>query len=477
MKLSKEHELALRAALLPAPRSVESWNTLVEMIPIEDLDGSITRIMPAIYQNIGTQLSVNGLPKLKGSYLFAWARNTEFTRNLKPLLLALEKTPIEYRILKGGALNFLFQSLGLRSMGDVDFLIGKKDLATFHQLLEETGFRRKFSDSCPHIKSGNSDPELNFVNSENIELDLHIMEDRRPKLLFELALKSPANVCEFMGTKIKLPPTEILILHTIYHGKIGVQTSDEIQSLLDTKRLIRFAETEELTRLSEKLHFVDLLENYLDSISYITGETFDFATINRRRIWHRFRYKMSGMGIFLERLKDLGTIRKSRSIGGERLFSVLRHFRGHRITYCLWLATGKLRPLERFCWHLSRGFLKHPSGTISSNPDIEYPVTYSHGLVSFNSLASQSQDWRFSLRTPSEAKKISISMFSLSFQMQSFLVFVNGQVAGVTDRNSLGTHTLVIHNPSSVLEISLRLPASGCEACALKLEDLVLRFI
>jgi hypothetical protein len=476
MKLSTEQELALRAALLPAPENTESWNSLVKMTPVMELDGSITRIMPALYQNLGGAKSLSGAQKLKGSYLFAWAKNTEFISNINPLLILLEESGINYRILKGGALNFLFQSLGTRSMGDIDVLVGKKDLDSFQKILEKVGFRKKFADACPHIRSGNSDPELNYVNSKNIEIDLHVMESRRPKLLFSLLLETPPVICEFMGIKIKIPPPELLIMHSIHHGQIGVQTSDEIQSLLDVRRLIDFANVERLQEFSNKLHFDALLDTYLQKLARVTGEASLLRISQGNHLWNKVKYSQDQALEILARLREYPSIRKSRSISSQKLLRVFKDFRGHRVAYCLWLYTSKLRQVERlFCLSL-HGFLKKPSRTLRIAPGVEYSVNNDHGEVTFNSSASLSQDWRFSFLPEIGRKRLKLSMRSESFKVQSFLVFVNGMVLGVTDKNIEGVHSLELLHPSSQIEISMRLPMNGCEDCAQKLEDLTLQF-
>jgi hypothetical protein len=476
MKLSRDQTLALQAALLPTAQAVKKWNELVGLTDIEELDSSITRILPAVFQNLRGAHDVDGHAKLKGSHLFTWAKNTEFASAIKPLLQSLEKSQIDYRILKGGAINFLLGALASRSMGDIDILVSREGLVRFQQLLEAAGFSRKFAKSCPHVMSGNSDQELNYVNSENIEIDLHVMEDRRPALLFRLMMTTPPRICESMGTKIKIPSPELLILHAIFHGNIGVQSSDQIQSLLDTFRLLAVTDHAELARLSEKLHFSDVLESYLLVLRDITGENLDVGISGSRRIWHRINYRLSNLAIFLERFKDFSAIRASRSVEKKTLVAVLRHFPGRRTTYAIWLFLGKLRPLERFFISRFGGFLSSPQSVLLINQDSEYSSAYSHKQVQFNPFSGESQDWRFAFTTPPGTHRISVIMRSKTFAEQGFLIFINGLVGGVTDRNPDGSHRLEILNPAHHVEISLRLPANGCELCARKLSDLVLQF-
>ena len=476
MKLSEEQELALSAALCSAPTKINAWESLIKLTPVLELDGSITRIMPAIYQNLAGSESINGIQKLKGSYLFAWAKNTEFIANMKSLLLLLENSEINYRILKGGALNFLFQSLGNRSMGDIDFLVGKKDLEVFKEILEKAGFRKKFSDACPHIRSGDTDPELNYVNSINIEIDLHIMEDRRPKLLFQLLLETPPVTCEFMGIKIKIPPAELLAMHAIYHGQIGVQASDEIQSVVDVARLIELADPIVLQKLSNILHFDSLLNSYIQVIYKVTGESSLLKMAPGKELIGRIQYSGTQLNELLARLREYPAIRRSRSISATKLLRAFKEFRGHRIAYCFWLSTSKLRQVERVFCLLLGGFLKFPAENVNVVRGASYSDERNHDQVTFSRCSDISQDWRFAFRLDDGTKKVKITMHSQSFMAQSFLVFMNGMVLGVTDRNVDGIYSAEILRPANRIEISFRLPMNGCEECAKKLQDLSIDF-
>lgn len=475
MNISRQQELALCSALLPTDRAGEKWNELLSLTPVEELDASITRILPAIYQNLRGAPALESVAKLKGSHLFTWAKNTEFITNIKPLLEALADTEVDYRILKGGAINFLLHSLGTRSMGDIDILVTRRSLAQFQLLLEQTGFRNKFTDKCPHIDPENSNLELNYINDSNIEIDLHVMEDRRPARLFELIMATPPRICDFMELKINIPSVELLILHSMYHGRMGIQSSDEIQSLLDLQRLLPFADRSELLRVGNTLHFNDMLGDYLDTIEEVTGETSSIQISQVTRVWQRFKFTLSGIVTLLKRIKELPSIRRARVVNMRDVTKIARRFPGHRFTYAFWLLSGKLRPLERFLYKRQGGFLDLPKMLMVLNSDNEYSTKNTHNRIQFSPYASPSQDWRFSFTLPRDTNRVTISMTSRSFGDQSFLIFINGLLGGVTDRNQLGTHRLEVFKPAEKLEISLRLPANGCEICALKLGDLVLQ--
>ena len=147
---STKQDLALSAALLPADHGILMWQTLREQSTVEDLDHTVTRVLPYVYENCKELLVGNDLLKLRGSRRHTWAKNTEFYMQFKPVLQELHKNGIDYRILKGGAINLLIGPPGFRIMGDIDLLVRKKDLSKVRKLFESVGFKPKFSFGCKH---------------------------------------------------------------------------------------------------------------------------------------------------------------------------------------------------------------------------------------------------------------------------------------------------------------------------------------
>ena len=145
-----KQELALGAALLPTDLAMVKWRELVTMTRIEEFEHSVTRTLPNVYLNCKEEISGNQLLKLKGSYRHSWARNTELFIQLKPVLKKLAEDGLDYRLLKGGAINILIGPPGARIMGDIDLLIDKSDLHQLQDILMELGFRRMFSSRCKH---------------------------------------------------------------------------------------------------------------------------------------------------------------------------------------------------------------------------------------------------------------------------------------------------------------------------------------
>jgi hypothetical protein len=125
---------------------------------------------------------------LKGSYKHTWAKNSAFIHKITPIVEKLKTAKIHYVILKGGALNFINEStrnrIGDRKMGDVDILIRNKDFASTKEILRDLGYVQKFSAMCTHNNLVSKNSDIDFINNDGTEIDIHILESRFPNTLF-----------------------------------------------------------------------------------------------------------------------------------------------------------------------------------------------------------------------------------------------------------------------------------------------------
>ena len=80
-----KQKLALAAAMLPPGEAKIKWEELRQISTIEELDHSVTRILPSVHRNLKDSLKGNDLLKLRGSSKHTWAKNSEFLHQLKPL--------------------------------------------------------------------------------------------------------------------------------------------------------------------------------------------------------------------------------------------------------------------------------------------------------------------------------------------------------------------------------------------------------
>jgi hypothetical protein len=140
---------------------------------------------------------------------------------------------------------------------------------------------------------------------------------------------------------------------------------------------------------------------------------------------------------------------------------IYRYTQKNRALYVFWLYTGMLRRVERIAIK-SRGGFSSGSQTIANSQTVSQ----------IHPAARWSNDWRFTVPAKQGLSRLEVKLTSKTFESQSFLVFVNGVLAGVTQNSPTCEYRLTIDNPSSLSEVSLRLPFAGCKACAQSMADL-----
>ena len=189
--LNRFEILALKAATSEKEEASSSWNELMSELSFDEIESSIARILPSIFSNLDSskQATILEYNRLKGSYKHTWAKNSAFIHKITPLVEKLKDAKIHYVVLKGGALNFINEStgnrIGDRIMGDVDILIRKKDFALIQEILRNLGYVQKFSAMCTHNKMRSKISDVDFINNDGTEIDIHILESRFPNNLFK----------------------------------------------------------------------------------------------------------------------------------------------------------------------------------------------------------------------------------------------------------------------------------------------------
>ena len=114
-------------------------------------------------------------------------------------------------------------------MGDFDLLIYASDLVVVQEILYKNEFLLKYHTTCQNAPNGFIGTELTFINSNNVEIDLHVAERAYPQLLFRAMLKDLPRQNRFLDTLALTPSYELCLIHAAIHGSQGVGSTDEIQ--------------------------------------------------------------------------------------------------------------------------------------------------------------------------------------------------------------------------------------------------------
>ena len=113
---------------------------------------SVNLVLPALYFKLKEKKHLKNIPTdlanyLENIYIINKNRNKVLVHELKLLTKILKSKNISFSYLKGSfnVLNNIYDDLGERMVGDIDFLIHKKDLNDTISILNKNGYSNKFS--------------------------------------------------------------------------------------------------------------------------------------------------------------------------------------------------------------------------------------------------------------------------------------------------------------------------------------------
>lgn len=472
MKLTTQQNLVLKSAILDPEQASLKWKELLSHTPFDELDGSSYRVVSAVYKNLETVPDIPDFDRLKGSYRFNWARNSKLISDVVPVLRDFEKENVDYRLLKGAAINLINSSLGIRTMGDIDLLISADSLALATKILEKHTFTKKYDTRCNTSTNGLIDFELCYINANGVEVDVHVAERKFPRNLFTKILKSEPMIIRHMGLDLRIPSYELALIHTVIHGDLNVSDSDRMQSLIDCSQLMKIVDKKKLRKLCQNLDVNFLMVDYLNTVNSING-----INQSSSNLWNLNFIKRLGKIHFivsnrvLERSK-LREVIQARRIFPRELKYLRKHFCGRRNLYFLWSKFGQLRIVERIVSMTLKGFLYSPNSNVKPGTTSRIFFESPNSWFEASTVPAESNDWRFKLKFDGESSAVIVQMFSDRFLDWNWIVFVNGKLAGTTPQNEDGVYSIFLKKPKGTFEISLRSPTHVCMLCYRDMSDL-----
>jgi hypothetical protein len=473
--METEFTLAVKSAILLPNKAKEPWEQLIKEIGFENLNNSTQRVLPKIFKNLESETNISAYEKLKGAYKYNWTKNNRLLFSFLPILKALNEQSIDYRILKGAALNLLSDNVGHRTMGDIDLLIGAADLIRISDIFEENDFQKKYDTKCINAERVEFDTEICFLTPEKFEVDVHLVEKTYPQLLYRKIMKAKPNFTQFQDQNVKLPNFELALIHAVYHGNKSVSETDLIQTYLDCDQLMNLIEVKNLYKIAKELNFSSVINSSLNELNFLRNEKPVTAVKGTKLTLFTPSYYLWVLKNKFLNSSDFFTIKTARAMSKKEIRAVQKNFEGRKILYKLWLRIGKPRPFERIVFVVFGGFLKNPK---------QYPVL-GESFIGFekanqnwfktNLTAFESHDWRFKIRVPKESKIATIEMIAEEFKNWNWLIFINGKFFGTTTQIHHGTYVIRYPFPTQNLEISLRSPSHVCELCEHGISDLFVR--
>jgi Uncharacterised nucleotidyltransferase len=474
MNSINEQEIALRAALLDPKEAAFVWNEFMKVKKFHEIDSGTIRVLPAIYDNVKTLQNVAEIDRMRGAYRVAWIKNTEFISTLIPILRSFEQKGIDYRVLKGTALNFLFGSLGIRTMGDMDLIFRHSEVNKVAELLRMHGFTQTFSSACHHHGSSPLVIDSGWVNQGGIEIDLHILEkssSHGASSFFQKIMREPPQLVSISGTVARLPPPELMLIHAVIHGDQRVALSDQIQSLLDCSRLIRVIDTRILEKFCVEENCSEKVQTYLDRLYEIAGTNNPIKLAQKDLIARSSQKIINRQKNILDQIRKLPEVIKSRRLSKAEIARIWKPSSLRDFLYSIWLTFFQLRVLEAICCKYLGGYVSEPECFSNANLILgDFAYLPKGKFLRQANFPDTSQEFRFKILPKEGHYRIKILLNSEVLKTKVFLVFYNGELAGVTSRNRDGRYEFEISGTGSA-EISLRSPVRSCSICKVSFED------
>jgi len=394
----------------------------------------------------------------------------------QPLLDEFERLNIDYRIIKGLAIQMLLNVQGSRTMGDVDVLVSQADIDQVINVLLQQGFRRTEHVVCSGHSLANHFAGLNFSKGET-HIDIHVAGTKFPERLLKIMLDEAPRTGSFGAFQMKIPGPELLLLHAIVHGDLAAGPTDFVQGLVDANRLRGLVDHTAIKRIIKQSRIESNVSRFYHQAT--TGDllTLIFAPEDRylrasRRLVMSFRRKP-------REKKQVSLLARlnTRRIGRELVADPNnQHWMG-RVLYRAWLFSGQVAMLEKFLLRYVGAMMKPPANVLSSALSVQpFIESGSHPAITASAVADRTIDWRLRLRLPDKTVRLQIQVSAPPLANNDIWAFANGDVVSRLIGGDPSTHTLTIFHPSRDLEISIRPIWLACNRCYAGFNEMRLTF-
>jgi|694.fasta_scaffold111909_2 hypothetical protein len=473
---SVENLLALRAAVAPTDSALGAWNDLMSQVRFDHINPNTQRLAPSIFANLRRFSDFVERDRLRGAFKYTWSKTVRLIHSTQPLFDEFDRLNIDYRIIKGLAIQMLLNVPGSRTMGDVDVLVSQEDVDQVIIVLLQQGFRRTEHVVCSGHSLANHFAGLNFSKGET-HIDIHVAGTKCPERLLAIMLNEAPMVGSFGAFQMKIPRPELLLLHAIVHGDLAAGPTDFVQGLVDANRLRGLVEHAVIKRVIKQSRIESHVSRFYRKAT--TGElsTLIFTPQDRylrasRRFVMFFRRKPREKKQ-VSLLTRLNTRRIGRELVADRSS---QHWMG-RVLYRTWLFSGQVAMLEKLLLRYFGGMMKPPANILpaglSAQPFLE---SGSHSAITALAVADRTIDWRLRIRLPDKTVRLQIQVSAPPLMNNDIWAFANGDVVSRLIGGDPSTHTLAIFHPSRDLEISIRPIWLACNRCFAGFNEMRLMF-
>ena len=475
-EIFNEDALAITAAVGTRDDALLAWIRLMELMNFDEINSNTQRIAPTIFLNLKDTKEFKERERLRGSYKYTWAKTTRLIHSIEPILRKFDAVDLDYRVIKGLAIQVSLHHVGSRIMGDVDVLIGLKDVDRATDIVRSFGFRKDEEVLCDSHSLSSHYGGLNFSLGET-HLDFHVAETKYPKDLLTRMIEDHPTIAAFGSFKMKVPSCENLFLHAIVHGGLSSGPTDFIQAVCDLGQLQGRIEMSEVNQIAKLTHLEGVVFEFIKSY-----KKYGLAELGIKlpevKYGKRDRFKTFKNGL-VQDLNSNSLYDRIQARRFGRTISVDPENQNliSRTIYRIWLLTGQIAALETIFRTLFGGMLRKPSAQIWNGLVIR-PFQIGESEIPLTSLktAVQTIDWRFRCLVPSNVRKLIIEVRAEPLNNVDIYAFANGKILSRLIGGDPTTHFLTFDRPDQDIEISLRPIWLACQKCFAGFNDLELSF-
>jgi hypothetical protein len=471
VELGAEDLRALAAATAPPGQAIAEWRALMSAVAFDDINQNTQRVMPAIFANLRQQTDLPERDRVRGAFKYTWSRNTEMMHGVRPILEAFAEMGLDYRILKGAAVQVMCGGLGSRTMGDVDIVVWKADVDAVIDVMTTNGFRRGLHTACSRHADADHHGALNF-NKGGCHVDVHIAENKAPVRLLTEMMTAPARRGRAAGIPVLVPQPELLLLHAAVHGRLASGPTDFVQSIVDVSQLRRIIDKRRLLIAARRTATVTDLIELEDAVRAVGAESLSLHLPAAERALARTEEGALAILDAVTRASSVVSRVRVRQRGARVQAEVARSFTGRRGPYRVWLRSGQFARAERAAVRAWGGFLPSPHGAWVSgsltHPFADGPI---QGLTASN-VAAETLDWRFRVRFAAEQAHVRLTLNSPSLDTLDTFVFANGVPITHVRAGDVASRSIYFRDLPASVEFSVRPLWGTCTQCYRGLGDL-----
>lgn len=264
LKISEEEKFLINVLFNTRNKIEEETN--VELIDFDILVKITSEhlMLPSLYINLKNKNLLKVVPKelstyLKEIYEINKNRNHNLLKEAKEISHQLIKNNINHAFLKGTSyiVNEIYEDLGERMIGDIDFIVAKNDFNRAIELIKKKNYKDKILPMTSYARHN----ERLINNKKTFAVEIHIKlipEKHKEKLNPEVVLKNKF----FTDKKIYSLNNLHEILYNIYNYQINDYGSHDLnysyRSFYDTYLLVKKTKKNKL-----KIKLNKFINNYL----------------------------------------------------------------------------------------------------------------------------------------------------------------------------------------------------------------------